>query len=192
MSFNIGVPAGGGGVGIYYNETIQHPSILTQNAGSAFTFNSFTRNVPMILNVDTILSAIHINVSSASTGNAIFGLYKWDGNAGQTFDKVYQENTLFNLAITGPQSITLLTPQTLAAGDVYMGIILVENNVQLYNFTNHFVGKGMLGRNVNFTDIFNGLIVSTPYTTTMPSTLTFSVEYQSFQGPNTMYTLQNA
>lgn len=182
---------GGGGAGLYYNETITNPATFSAGATAIFTSSVVTRNMPFILQVDTNFTAVHIRVSSASSGNAVFGLYKWDGNSGQTFEKVYEESTLFNLAVTGVQTITLTTPQLLTAGDVYVPIILLQNNTQLYTVNNSGLGQGILGRAADFVNVYQTLEVYTPYAVPMPNNLTFTPVNNSFACP-TLLTLQNA
>lgn len=181
---------GGGGAGLFYNETIAHPATLSASSTTVFNFNSVTRNMPFVLQADTNFTKIHIRVGSASSGNAVFGLYKWDGNTGQTFDKVYEESTLFNLAVSGVQTITLTTPQVLTAGDVYIPIVLVQNNTQVYTISNSGLGTGILGRAADFTNYFNVLESYTSYSVPMPNNISFSVANSQFAAP-TLLTLQN-
>ena len=193
MSFILGNTSGGGGggAGLYYNKTITNPATFSAGGTAIFTSSIVTRNMPFILQADTNLTAVHIRVSSASSGNCVFGLYKWDGNPGQTFEKVYEESTLFNLAVTGVQTITLTTPQTLTAGAVYVPIILLQNNTQLYTVNNSGLGQGILGREPDFVNVYQTLEVYTPYSIPMPNNLTFTPVNNSFACP-TLLTLENA
>lgn len=192
MSFIIGQPSGGGGggAGLFYNETITHPATLSASSTAIFNSNVVTRNMPFVLQVDTNCTKVHIRVGTASSGNGVFGLYKWDGNTGQTFEKVYEESTLFNLAVSGVQTITLSTPQVLTAGEVYIPIILLQNNTQLYTISNSGLGTGILGRAADFTNYFNALESYTSYSVPMPNNISFSIVNSQFAAP-TLLTLEN-
>jgi len=183
---------GGGAYGVYYNETIAHPATLSTAATSTFNSSIVTRNMPFILQADTNLTKVHIRVNTASSGNGVFGLYKWDGNTGQTFEKVYEESTLFDLTVTGAQTITLSTPQVLTAGEIYIPILLIQSNTFLYTISNSGLGsQGILGRSSDFVNYSNVLESYTSYSVPMPSSISFSVVNSQF-ACNTLLTLENA
>lgn len=134
-------PAGGGGGGKdLYPEPAK--ARIHQFAGATAygtftdrTFNGRLIEVPLCFNGDVILQKVECRQtnasSSATTNGGRIGIYKYNSESGTNFlfDKVYQEPQTFNFSsalVNTDQEITLTTPQTLEAGEVYI-IAIVDD-----------------------------------------------------------------
>jgi hypothetical protein len=167
--------------------------------------NGVIRVMPLVFRDDVILSKVattQTNGSSAASANGgRVGLYKRssiNGAGNHVFDKVYQETQTFSLTsalVNVEQSITLTTPQTLDAGEMYVVVIMDDNaslhpnnvlldGVKFISFSTFLSQNAILADNATAT-MTGGVLPST-------ITLTPSGTSDSISAINPKLTIQNA
>lgn len=178
MSFIIGQPGGGGEItGDFIMETKAYPyNNPASIAPTAVGFSSgWCYTQPFVLQSDLNIKAININITSAAVGQAYFGVYEWDGNAGDTYTKIFQETTAFDTNISGVQTITLSTPYTLEKGKVLTCCLISNVSYSVRSIRINALGNAILGYNNTLNDYFNYYRVfnANLVGSTMPASITF-------------------
>ena len=158
-------PAGGGGGKDLYPEPAkarihQFAGATTYGSFSDVTYNGRTIEIPLCFTGDVILQKVECrqtnSLSGATSNTGRLGLYKYNSQSGTNFifDKVYQEPQTFDFSsalVNTDQEITLTTPQTLEAGEVYIIAIVDEyptndaNSPKLYAYRGINNPKMMFG-----------------------------------------------
>lgn len=186
MSFIIGQPSGGGGeiTGDYIQESLTYPYVNPHSFGTAVASFStgWCYTVPFVLQSDVNINAITINITSAAVGQAYFGVYEWDGNAGDNHIKIFQETTAFDTNVSGVQTITLSTPFTLEKGKRLTCCLISNSSYSARSIRISNFGSGILGFNSTLTDYFN--FYRSFSANLVGSTMPANINFQRSKDPN--------
>ena len=162
--------------------------------------NGVIRVMPLVFRSDVILSKVatkQVNGSCTAPANGgRLGLYKRssiNGAGNHVFDKVYQESQTFSLTsalVNVEQSITLTTPQTLEAGEMYV-VVIMDDHPDLFPAAVLLDGISSVSFST-FIPASAGLATTSATMTggVLPSTITLANDNVAFINPK--LTIQNA
>jgi len=198
-----------GGKGVYPEPTRKNIQRLTDQSGQyaydvKVSNGSGEGHLPIVFSFDYILSKIECRLkqadSSVPANGGRFGIYKRssiNSSGNFVFDKVYQESQTFNFNIAmqyATQTLTLTTPQTLEAGEMYALVIMDDSTLNV-----RIQGLGNVGHfdHDNASPFMDAAVIQSTDTSTggvLPSTMTFTpISYGSTPKAITPeITLQNA